>query len=70
MQAEEYRSETREVAGVKLNLTCYKIGNAYHCHLANVDPGATIARATAATAAEAEALALQKARERLKVKAV
>ncbi len=69
MHAEEYRSEIREVADVKLNLTCYKIGNAYHCHIANMDPGATIARATAATATEAEALAMQRARVRLKINA-
>jgi len=65
-QAENYRVETKEVAGVKVSLTSYRIGDRFHCHVANLDPGATIARAEAGSPEEAETLALTKALERLR----
>jgi hypothetical protein len=68
MTTENYRSETRDLAGVKINLTSYKIGDRFYCHVSNLDPGATIARAEAASSGEAESLALSKAAERLKSK--
>ena len=66
LRAEEYRIETLEIHGVPLNVTSYRIGERYHCHVENVDPGATIARAEASSRTEAQKLALAKTRERLK----
>jgi hypothetical protein len=65
LKAEQHRVETQEIAGVKISVQTYKIGEQFHCHVSNVDPGATIARAQAATFEEALQLALQKARQRL-----
>lgn len=65
MTSENYLSQTRELAGVPVNVTSYKIGDRFYCHVSNVDPGATIARAEADSSAEAETLALDKAAARL-----
>jgi hypothetical protein len=67
MKAEEYRVELKEIAGQQIRITTYRIGDLYHCHVANADPGATIARAEAATRNDAERAAVAKATERLKV---
>ena len=48
-----------------INITTYKIGERYFCHIDNVNPGATIARTEAASLEEARELALQKATTRL-----
>jgi len=66
MKTENYRVTKTELAGVSVSVTSYKIGESYHCHVANLDPGATIARAEADSAAEAEQAALAKAAARLK----
>lgn len=66
MRPENFLSETRKLAGVQVNITSYKIGDQFYCHVSNLDPGATIARAAAATSGEAEAVALSKAETRLK----
>lgn len=63
--AEDYHVETRELSGWKVNITSYKIGDWYHCHISNVDPGATIARTDGSTREEAMQVALAKAYERL-----
>jgi hypothetical protein len=69
MKSENYRTTTREIDGVKINLTSYKIGEQFYCHVTNLDPGATIARAEATTSQEdAEQIALAKALERLRRK--
>lgn len=65
MTSENYLSQTRELAGVPVNVASYKIGDRFYCHVSNVDPGATIARAEADSSAEAETLALDKAAARL-----
>jgi len=65
LRAEEFRSDTTEISGVKIGVTSYRIGNRYHCHVANADPGATIARADGDTREEALQRALTKATERL-----
>ncbi len=65
-KAEDHREEIQEIAGVKVNVTSYRIGERHYCHVANADPGATIARAEAAAREEAVNLALTKARQRLK----
>lgn len=67
MHAEEYRVELREIAGQQIKITTYRIGDLFYCHVANVDPGATIARAEAGTREEAERAASAKAAERLEV---
>lgn len=66
MKSENYRTTMREIDGVKINLTSYKIGEQFYCHVTNLDPGATIARAEAITSQEdAEQIAFGKAIERL-----
>ncbi|MDA2933391.1 hypothetical protein MYX82_03505 [Acidobacteria bacterium AH-259-D05] len=65
MKAENYHSETREVQGTTVNVTTYKIGERYFCHIDNVNPGATIARSEGASLAEALEVALEKATARL-----
>ncbi len=64
-RAEEYRVAVHEISGVKVRITSYKIEDRFCCHVANVDPGATIARAEAATREEAEKLALAEATKKL-----
>ncbi len=49
-----------------MNVTSYKIGDHYHCHIANIDPGATISRTDGMTREEAELTALAHALQRLK----
>lgn len=66
--AEEYRVVTKELGGLEVNVTSYKIGGRYHCHITNVDPGATIARTEGMTREEAELEALSRALQRLKSK--
>lgn len=68
MKTENYRVEQKEVAGAAVSVTTYQIGERFYCHVANVDPGATIARAEADSQAEAARLALEKATERLNKK--
>lgn len=65
MKAEDYSKTMIEVAGWNVRATSYKVGERYYCIIDNVDPGAWIARAQAATREEAEAAALEQARERL-----
>ena len=65
LKTEEYRVQTREVNENKLNITSYKIGDRYYCHVDNVEPGATIARSDAPTEEEAIQAAVAKARDRL-----
>ena len=65
LRAEEYRSETRDVGGIQIRMTSYRIGDVYHCHIENVDPGATIARAEASTRDDALRQALSKVEGRL-----
>ena len=65
LKTEGYRTDYREISGVKVSVTTYKIGDRFHCHVANAEPGATIARTEAASFEEAENLALAKTTERL-----
>ena len=66
MKTEEYTTQTTELSGVRIRVNSYKIGDRFHCHVENTDPGATIARAEGSTKDEAIQVALSKARERLK----
>jgi len=65
LKAENHTTTAQEIAGVKVKITTYKIGESFYCHIDNLDPGAVIARAEGATVKEAEELALQKVRQRL-----
>ena len=67
-KAEEYKTERRTMGGVNIDVMTYKIGDRYYCHVANADPGATVARAEADTREQAEQLAMTKAKDRLGVK--
>ena len=66
MKAEDYRAEVRVLGDQPIKITSYKIGELYHCHVANQDPGATIARAEGTTRDEAEQNAVAKAMKRMK----
>ena len=50
-----------ELSGWPITIETYKLGDVYHCTIANVDPGARFARADGPTKAEAERIALEKA---------
>jgi hypothetical protein len=65
MKAEDYQEELREVEGVMVRITVYKIGNEFHCHIYNADPGATIARCSASDRETAVRVALEKAMIRI-----
>ena len=61
MKPEEYSRRQQELAGWQISIETYKLGDVYHCTIANVDPGARFARADGKTRDEAESLALEKA---------
>ena len=61
MKPEEYTRRQQELSGWQITIETYKLGDVYHCTIANVDPGARFARADGTTREEAEARALEKA---------
>ncbi len=61
MKPEGYDKRQQELAGWPITVETYKLGDIYHCTIANVDPGARFARAEGATREEAESRALEKA---------
>jgi hypothetical protein len=61
MKPEEYSRRQQELAGWPIAIETYKLGDVYHCTIANVDPGARFARADGPTREEAESRALEKA---------
>jgi hypothetical protein len=65
LRSNDHHVEIRQVGEWKVNLTSYKIGDKYYCHIDNIDPGATIARSNAGTREEAVQLAMMKVTERL-----
>ncbi len=54
-----------DIEGWPVKVTSYQVGDKYICQADNVSPGACLARFSAATAEEAEAQALSKARHLL-----
>ncbi|MBI2820994.1 MAG: hypothetical protein HYX74_02100 [Acidobacteria bacterium] len=62
VRPEGYQTRIEGADPWKLRVTSYKLGSRYICTVDNVDPGATLARAEAATREEAESNALSKAR--------
>jgi len=61
MKPEEHTRRQEELAGWQVSIETYKLGDVYHCTIANVDPGARFARADGATRGEAESRAIEKA---------
>jgi len=61
VKPEGYAKRQQELAGWPIMVETYKLGETYHCTIANVDPGARFARADGATREEAESRALEKA---------
>lgn len=65
MTPEEYSNRREELAGWPVTIETYKLGDVYHCTIANVDPGARLARAEGSTREEAEQRAIEKATDYL-----
>jgi hypothetical protein len=61
MKPEDYSRRQQQLAGWAVTIETYKLGEVYHCTIANVDPGARFARADGASREEAERLAIEKA---------
>ena len=61
LKPEEHTRREEQLAGWPVTIETYKLGEVYHCTVANVDPGARIARADGSTRAEAETRAIEKA---------
>ena len=61
MKPEEHTRRQQELAGWPVTIETYKLGDVYHCTIANVDPGARFARADGSSREEAETLAIEKA---------
>jgi len=66
MKTEDFKEEFRELNGVPLRVSTYKIGDDYYCHVSNVDPGATIARSTASSREKAVEEAMVKVNQRIR----
>ena len=65
LKADDIRIDKKEISGWPVNITSYKIGRTYYCHVDNVDPGATIARVEGETYDEVVQSALSLAQQRL-----
>ena len=61
MKPEDHSRRQEEIAGWEVTIETYKLGDVYHCTIANVNPGARFARADGKTKQEAESLAIEKA---------
>jgi hypothetical protein len=60
-----YSERILELAGWKVRLTSYGLGDKYYCKADNVEPGACIARTQGATQEEAEQEAISRAEKYL-----
>ena len=58
MRSEDYQRRSETLAGWPVRIVSYRIGETHYCHIDNVSPGATIARAKAASLQEVESEAL------------
>jgi hypothetical protein len=65
LRAEDYRRRRDRLEGWDIGIASYKLGGRYCCEVDNVSPGARLARGEGATREEAEADAVNKAREML-----
>ena len=68
LKADDFRVDSKEVDGLKINVTSYRIGATYYCHVDNVDPGAVIARSEGESHDEVIQVAMAKTMERLRPK--
>ena len=59
---EQYAVVNTVIAGVAVRCTTYKIGDTYHCVVANVNPGANLARSSGPTADAALVAATERAK--------
>lgn len=66
LRVEDHVSMRAELAGWPVQITSYRLGSVFRCTVANLDPGATVARAEGATREEAERVASEKAAARLR----
>jgi hypothetical protein len=65
LRAEEHENRREVLGGWEAEIVSYRIGETFHCHVNNVSPGATVARAEGTTREEAVRAAVTKATERL-----
>ena len=65
MKAEEYSERKDTIDNWPIHVVTYRIGQTYYCTIDNVDPGARFARAEGLTRADAERVALEKAKRYL-----
>ena len=65
LRSEDYQRRTDTLAGWPVKIVSYRIGATHYSHIDNVSPGATIARANAASREAAEEEAIAKAAGRL-----
>lgn len=65
LRSEDYQRRADTLAGWPIKIVSYRIGATHYCHIDNVSPGATIARANAASCEAAEEEAIAKATGRL-----
>ncbi len=65
LRAEDYRRRQERLEGWDIGIASYKLGGRYCCEVDNVSPGARLARGEGSTRDEAEAEAVNKAREML-----
>jgi hypothetical protein len=61
MKPEDYSRREQELAGWRVTIESYRLGEVYHCTIASVDPGARFARADGTTKEESESRAIEKA---------
>ena len=65
LRSEDYQRRADTLAGWPIKIVSYRSGTTHYCHIDNVSPGATIARANAASREAAEEEAIAKAVGRL-----
>lgn len=65
MNAEEHEKRREVLGGWEAEIVSYRIGDTFYCHVNNVSPGATVARAEGPTRDDAVRAATEKASERL-----
>jgi hypothetical protein len=65
LRAEDFRRRRERLEGWEIGIASYKLGGRYCCEVDDASAGARLARGEGATRDEAEAGALDKAREML-----
>jgi hypothetical protein len=61
VKPEDHSTRNEQLAGWPVTIDTYKLGDTYYCTIANVDPGARIARAEGASREDVERTAIEKA---------